>query len=290
MTYVGKETLSSDGKEAMIHNLEMTVLIDNVAEKPLSEEWGLSILIIADGRQILLDTGSSELFARNADCLGIDLGSVEIGVLSHAHYDHADGMETFFTLNRSAPFLVREGTCENCYGTCEGGLRYIGVQSGVLKKYDERIRYVCGVHTIAEGIWLVPHRREDYSPIALRNELYTISNGEYLPDDFAHEQSLVIETGKGLVVFNSCSHTGMTNILTDIGEILGRSDVYAYVGGLHLYKMTDEELAELSGEILRNSVSHIFTGHCTGNHAFSILKERLDGRIEQFSSGFKYCF
>ena len=201
--------LSSDGEDPMIHNLEMTVLIDNVAEKPLSEEWGLSILIIADGRQILLDTGSSELFARNADCLGIDLGSVEIGVLSHAHYDHADGMETFFTLNRSAPFLVREGTCENCYGTSEGVLRYIGVQSGVLKKYDERIRYICGVHTIAEGIWLVPHRRADYSSIALRNELYTISNGEYLPDDFAHEQSLVIETRKGLVVFNSCSHTGM---------------------------------------------------------------------------------
>ena len=290
MTYVGKETLSSDGEDSMIHNLEMTVLIDNVAEEPLSEEWGLSILIVADGRQILLDTGSSELFARNADCLGIDLGSVEIGVLSHAHYDHADGMETFFTLNRSAPFLVREGTCENCYGTSEGVLRYIGVQSGVLKKYDERIRYVRGVHTIAEGIWLVPHRRADYSSIALRNELYTITNGEHLPDDFAHEQSLVIETGKGLVVFNSCSHTGMTNILTDIREMLDRSDVYAYVGGLHLYKMTDEELAALSGEILRNSVSHIFTGHCTGNHAFSFLKERLDGRIEQFSSGFKYCF
>ena len=175
-------------------------------------------------------------------------------------------------------------------GTSEGGLRYIGVQSGVLKKYDERIRYVRGVHTIAEGIWLVPHRRADYSSIALRNELYTITNGEHLPDDFAHEQSLVIETGKGLVVFNSCSHTGMTNILTDIREMLDRSDVYAYVGGLHLYKMTDEELAALSGEILRNSVSHIFTGHCTGNHAFSFLKERLDGRIEQFSSGFKYCF
>ena len=80
----------------MIQKLEMTVLIDNVAEEPLAGEWGLSILIIADGRKILLDTGSSGLFARNADYLGIDLGSVDIGVLSHAHYDHADGMETFF--------------------------------------------------------------------------------------------------------------------------------------------------------------------------------------------------
>ena len=69
----------------MIQKLEMTVLIDNEAKEPLAGEWGLSILIIADGRKILLDTGSSDLFARNADCLGIDFGSVDIGVLSHAH-------------------------------------------------------------------------------------------------------------------------------------------------------------------------------------------------------------
>lgn len=274
----------------MIQKLEMTVLIDNVAGEPLAGEWGLSILIIADGRKILLDTGSSDLFARNADCLGIDLASVDIGVLSHAHYDHADGMETFFSLNRSAPFLVREGTCENCYGIKEGLLRYIGIQSGVLKKHEERIRYVSGVHTICKGIWLVPHRRADYSSIALRNDLYTVSNDERVPDDFAHEQSLVIETGQGLVVFNSCSHTGMTNILTDIREMLGRSDVCAYVGGLHLYKMTDGELDALCVEIQRTPVAHIFTGHCTGDHAFRFLKERLGERIGQFSSGFRYFF
>ena len=47
----------------MIHTLEMTVLIDNVAAEPLVSEWGLSILITADDRSILLDTGASHLFA-----------------------------------------------------------------------------------------------------------------------------------------------------------------------------------------------------------------------------------
>ena len=274
----------------MIHTLDMTVLIDNVAAEPLVGEWGLSILITADDRSILLDTGASHLFAQNAERLGVDLNSVDTGVLSHAHYDHADGMDTFFSLNRKTPFLVREGSCENCYGIKEGLLRYIGIQSGVLKKHEERIRYVSGVHTISEGIWLVPHRRADYSSIALRNDLYTVSNDERVPDDFAHEQSLVIETGQGLVVFNSCSHTGMTNILTDIREMLGRSDVCAYVGGLHLYKMTDGELDALCVEIQRTPVAHIFTGHCTGDHAFSFLKERLGERIGQFSSGFRFFF
>ncbi len=274
----------------MVHELGMTVLIDNMAEEPLLSEWGLSILISADERKLLLDTGASGLYAQNADRLGIRLENVDIGVLSHAHYDHADGMDTFFTLNRSAPFLVREGTCENCYGVKEGQLRYIGIQSGVLKKYKERIRYVSGVRMIADGIWLVPHRRADYSPIALRNELYTVDNGERHPDDFTHEQSLVIETGQGLVVFNSCSHVGMKNILEDVREKLGRSDVIGYVGGLHLYKMTDEELAVICEEIRRTPIKHIFTGHCTGDHAFGFLKKRLGERIEQFSSGFKYTF
>ena len=274
----------------MIQILEMTVLIDNVAEAPLASEWGLSILIHADNRTILLDTGASGLFAQNAEVLGIDLAKVDTGVLSHAHYDHADGMDTFFSLNQDAPFLVRDGSCENCFGIKEGNLRYIGIQKGVLDRHDKRVQYVSGVYKICDGIWLVPHRKADYSAIALRNDLYTVDREERIPDDYAHEQSLVIETERGLVVFNSCFHTGMSNILKDISELLGRSDVCAYVGGLHLYKMTDEELDTLSEEIKSTSVEHFFTGHCTGDHAFGFFKERLGERIEQFSSGFQYCF
>lgn len=274
----------------MIQILEMTVLIDNVAEAPLASEWGLSILIHADNRTILLDTGASGLFAQNAEVLGIDLAKVDTGVLSHAHYDHADGMDTFFSLNQDAPFLVRDGSCENCFGIKEGNLRYIGIQKGVLDRHDKRVQYVSGVYKICDGIWLVPHRKADYSAIALRNDLYTVDREERIPDDYAHEQSLVIETERGLVVFNSCSHIGMSNILKDISELLGRSDVCAYVGGLRLYKMTDEELDTLSEEIKSTSVEHFFTGHCTGDHAFGFFKERLGERIEQFSSGFQYCF
>ncbi len=267
----------------------MTVLIDNVAAEPLAAEWGLSILIKADGRKILLDTGAGSLFAQNAERLGIELSDVDVGVLSHAHYDHADGLDTFFALNREACFLVRAGSCENCYGIKEGKPKYNGIRKGILEEYESRIQYVNGTYEIADGIWLLPHRKADYSTIALRNQLYAMRGGKLCPDDFAHEQSLVIETEKGLIVFNSCSHTGMANILADIQEMLGRNDIAAYVGGLHLYKMTDEEIGVLCGEIQRSSIRHIYTGHCTGEHAFSLLKEELGDRIEQFSSGFSRC-
>ena len=274
----------------MIRNAKMTVLVDNVATEPLAAEWGLSILIEADGRKILLDTGASGLFAQNAERLSIDLADIDVGVLSHAHYAHADGLDTFFARNRKAPFLVRAGACENCYGVKDGSMRYNGIRSGILKEHEDRIQYAEGVYEIADGIQLIPHRRSDYFSIALRNELYAMRDGKLCPDDFSHEQSLVIETEKGLIVFNSCSHTGMENILEDIQEMMGRQDILAYVGGLHLYKMTDEEIHILCGEIQRNSIRHIFTGHCTGDHAFRILKEELGGRIEQFSSGFSCCF
>ncbi len=275
----------------MIKKLKMTVLTDNLSEEPLSGEWGLCILIDADGKKILLDTGASELFAENARRLKIDPAQVEIGVLSHAHYDHADGLDTFFACNDHAPFLVREGSGENCFGIKEdGSLKYIGIGRGILERNKDRIRFVRGVWKIAEGIWLVGHRKMDYSKIALRNNLYLIKDGCRCPDDFAHEQSLVIETEKGLVVFNSCSHTGIRNILEDVKELLGREDVTAYAGGLHLYNLSDDELSELSAEIAASGITKLLTGHCTGEHAFDYLRGVLGDRIVQFRSGFEYTF
>ena len=139
-------------------------------------------------------------------------------------------------------------------------------------------------------MYLIPHKSGDLSSIGLRENMYLRTQNGWLPDNFSHEQSLVIETGKGLIVFNSCSHTGMANILRDIQEMTGRADIYAYVGGLHLFNLTDEELEVLCDEIKTASIGRIFTGHCTGDHAFDFLRTRLGERICQFSSGFSWCF
>ena len=285
---ITKQCGGRSGKDNMVHLLKTTVLTDNTATMPFLSEWGLSILIEADEKVILLDTGASGIFAKNAEQLGIDLSFVDFGVLSHAHYDHSDGMDTFFTLNNNAPFLVRSGSRENCFGIEDGALKYIGIRKGLLEEYKGRIKFVDNTLEIADGIWLVPHRSADYSAIARRNDLYTRTGKDCIPDSFCHEQSLVIDTKFGLVIFNSCSHTGMSNILEDVKEALGRKDIYAYVGGLHLYKLTDAELDGLCEEIERNRVEQILTGHCTGDHAFAFLHERLGDRIRQFCSGFTW--
>ena len=45
--------------------------------------------------KILFDMGQTALFADNAKALGIDLGAVDIAVLSHGHYDHVCYIDQF---------------------------------------------------------------------------------------------------------------------------------------------------------------------------------------------------
>lgn len=110
------------------------VLVDNIGSNigndTIQGEWGLSFFIEYGEARILLDAGQSALFAENARKLGLPLEEVDYAVLSHAHYDHADGMETFFECNSRARLYLREGCRENCYRIKEGDWKYIGIREG----------------------------------------------------------------------------------------------------------------------------------------------------------------
>ena len=43
---------------------------------------------------------------------------------------------------------------------------------------------------------------------------------------------------------------------------------------------------DLSAEIGKNGIEHILTGHCTGEHAYGYLHNKLGNQITQFHSGF----
>ena len=62
--------------------MRATVVVDNRKSDALPGEWGLCIYIEYGERKLLLDTGASELFAENAEKLGLDLSAVDAAVLS----------------------------------------------------------------------------------------------------------------------------------------------------------------------------------------------------------------
>lgn len=263
------------------------VLIDNLSENDLAAEWGLSFYIEYGDRKLLLDTGAGANFAENAKKLGIDLGEVDFAVLSHAHYDHADGMPAFFAVNDRAKFYVRKGASENCYGKKRFFYKYNGIAKGTLAAYADRIVYAEGDHKLAEGIYLIPHKTTGLEKIAKKADLYVRENGRWYPDDFAHEQSLVFRTPKGLVIFNSCSHGGADNIIREVADTFPGEKVYALIGGFHLYKAAEEDIRAFAERLRELDIQKLVTGHCTGEAPFRILKEVLGSRIGQMYAGMK---
>ncbi len=266
--------------------LKATVLIDNTAPEALLSEWGLSVYIEYRGRRILLDTGKSGGFAKNARRLGIDLSAAEFGVLSHAHYDHADGMGDFFSCNSGADFYLREGAAENCYSGEGEERHYIGIKQGTLDRYRSRIRLCKGLYELSDGVWLLGHSR-DMTAAGRNAHMYLLDVGEWSIDRFAHEQSLVFETEKGLVVFNSCCHGGADIVIEEAREALGK-DVYALVGGLHLFRSDDSYVLDMAEKLRNTGVKRIITGHCTGERGLELLKKELPDIVEAMSSGYVF--
>lgn len=274
--------------------MKVQVLIDNIAgtcgSRKLFGEWGLSVYVEFEGVRYLLDTGASHLFAKNAGVMGVDLSKVDIGILSHAHFDHSDGMAKFFALNKAAPFYLRKGAGENCYHAHKLIGRftyheYIGIHKGFLKRFADRIRFAEGDMQIAPNVYLVPHKTPGLSSIGERAHLSVKENGRYRYDSFDHEQSLVFDTPRGLFVMNSCSHGGADNIVKEIEATFPGKKIDALLGGFHLFRYKDEVVRAFAERLRELDVQKIYTGHCTGNRAFEILREVLGDRAEQMYTG-----
>lgn len=273
--------------------MKIRILIDNngnQANTKLASEWGFAVHVEFNGQNILLDTGASEKFTRNATLLGVDLSAVNCGILSHAHYDHSNGMQAFFRQNGNAPFYLRNKANENCYHKIKflkffSMNTYIGIRRGWLKRYADRIRYAEGDKEILPGVFLVPHKTAGLGAIGRAAKFAVKENGTFRDDAFEHEQSLVFDTSKGLFIMNSCSHGGADNIVKEIEATFPGKNIYAILGGFHLYKTPSEKVRAFAERLRELNVQKIYTGHCTGDRAFEILKEVLGDRAEQMFTG-----
>ena len=88
-------------------DMKWTVLSDNRScDDSLETEHGLSVLLETDHHRILMDTGASDVFIRNAEKMGIDLSTVDYVFISHGHSDHAGGLKHFMEINNKAKIIV----------------------------------------------------------------------------------------------------------------------------------------------------------------------------------------
>jgi len=254
--------------------MKLTVLTDNVAGSGFLAEHGLSFLVQTNGKSVLFDAGHTDVFLQNAIKLGLDLqNSVDTIVLSHGHWDHADGLRYI----HSKKLVAHPGITMQRY---RKNLNYIGVAlSG--QHIHERFDYHPTVAPIeiTEGVFFLgeiprtTHFESQTTP-------FSDNDGklDFVPDDSA----LAIVENDALHVITGCSHAGICNIVHYAQNVTGISRIKSVVGGLHLKhnnRQTQETIACLKGM----SIGHIFPSHCTGFNALAAF-DRAFG-IQQLTTG-----
>lgn len=257
--------------------MKVITLIENTTTREdLVCEHGLSLYIEAGGLKILFDAGQSAAFADNAEKLGVDLSQVDLCILSHGHYDHGGGLARFLEINDHAPVYVNRHAFGDFYNA-EG--KYIGLDSALLM--EDRIVFAGDNRQLSESVSLhscpgFPEPAPSYS-----GGLTVEKRGVREQDDFRHEQYLLVREGEKRILVSGCSHRGVMNIKTWFAP-----DVF--IGGFHLMKLdpvADRIKLKAVGSFLSQKDSVYFTGHCTGESQFALLRETLGERLHRLYTG-----
>ena len=250
--------------------MKIVTLLENTAARcDLTAEHGLSLYIETGDRKILFDAGESGVFADNAEKLGVDLSAVEIAALSHAHHDHGNGLVRFLQVNGAAPvYLSRHafGLRYNAKG------KYIGIDPAL--EGHPRLRFTDGETVLAEGITLytIPLPPADTAGMTV------LEQGVLQPEDFRHEQYLLVAEKGKKILFSGCSHKGILNIAKWF-----QPDIL--VGGFHFMNVEDETVLKEAAEELLQYPTVYYTGHCTGQKQFEIMKEVMGDRLHYLATG-----
>ena len=259
--------------------MKWTVLSDNRSnDDSLETEHGLSILLETDKHRILLDTGASDMFIRNAERLGIDLSTVDYVFISHGHSDHAGGLQHLVERNRQAKILVSPDAMSGKFFSKRGNLH--GIIAEWPRKDDDRLVMINQACAIAENIHVIAHIPQNHPMPKGNVNLYVQdANGDFIHDDFRHELVLYVD---GLL-FTGCAHSGLENILSACPW-----SVHTIVGGFHLLDglQTEEELMALVQRLkAKYPETQFFTSHCTGDKVFAVLKTIMGNQLHAFSCG-----
>lgn len=277
--------------------MKVTTLIENRPSKTdrrLAAEWGLSLHIEFNGHNILFDTGASGSFAKNAEHLAVSIASIDTAVLSHHHYDHGGGLRQFFELNSSAKVNMGEIPNGDCFAKVSGVVKkYIGLDKAVIADFEDRFKIIKNPVEILPDVFIFPHIVNKHPKPAGNKNLFLRKNHFFTFDDFTHEIVMAIKEKGKLIVFTGCSHNGILNMVDTVSQEFKGIPIKAVIGGFHLIGappfgfMSDirREVENLGNSVLNYPVDETYTGHCTGDKAFEVLKSVMGDRLTEIRTG-----
>lgn len=268
---------------------KVTVLCDNyvMGNPGVLAEHGLSFFLETDCGSYLMDTGAGKAIVNNSLLLGLDLKTVKGIIMSHNHWDHTGGLIPVLEVKRDVEIFAHPGLFRESYVIREDKYHYIGIPFTRQAIEDRNVRFNFGreFREILPGLWLtgeVP-RITDFENWDLNQVVRTESG--YIKDNVIDDQSVVIETEKGLLVLLGCCHSGIINTLSYIVEKMGRRHIYAVIGGTHLAPVGEEQREKSIGVLKGFDIERIGICHCSGLKTAVRMIEEFGDKFFFFNVG-----
>lgn len=225
---------------------EITIIsvYDNYKVKPgLKTAWGFATLIKTSEEQILFDTGgNADVLLSNMKKLKIAPESIDKVFLSHKHGDHVGGLKGFLEQNNNVTVYIP--------GSFPNSIKKMILKQGA--EYTE----ISGPQKISKSAY---------------------STGELTGPPT--EQSLVINTKKGIVVITGCAHPGIVRIVAKAKEIMKADRVFLVGGGFHKPSLsTIQKFREIK-------VQKAAPSHCTGDKVRKAFEEEYGEDFIEYGVG-----
>lgn len=229
--------------------IQMTIVYDNnTLDEKLEPDWGFSCFIRGLEKSILFDTGGKgKILLSNMEKLGIHPGAIDLVVLSHAHRDHTGGLDELLSKNPQ----IEVWAPEFFFPRFKKAVKKKGASLVEIDKF----RKICeGAYTtgVVQG-WI-------------------------------KEQSLILDTAKGLIVMTGCAHPRILKIISTAKELLEK-DIYLALGGFHLLGFPKNEIKDIIDTFRDEGVKKVGPCHCSGVEARQLFSEEYKDDFIEIGAG-----
>ena len=214
----------------------------------LKPDFGYAVYIQADGKRILLDTGTDpDVMEHNLAAAGVDVSDLDMVVISHNHFDHAGGLERLRAMNPGVPVYVP----------------------------PNQVFAVDDVHIV-----------EDY--LQVTSKVFVIRGHTDVPTaGISDDLSIVLRSLQGPYVLSTCSHSGVGQIVDRASKLSGE-DVYYFSGGARLVHRPEGDTRLVAEALDRRRVQVVSPSHCSLSHRVDRkFRETLGERVRSSQLGKK---
>jgi 7,8-dihydropterin-6-yl-methyl-4-(beta-D-ribofuranosyl)aminobenzene 5'-phosphate synthase len=213
--------------------MQIKIVYGNRLKKEnLTPLWGFSAYI--QELNLMIDSGCDGIvLLDNIKKMDINLKDIKYHFSTHFHWDHMGGLMPL--------------------------LHYTSPKCFIPNSFSKN--YIRDLETKTEVVV------EDN----FRELLPTIYTTGVLGDEMP-EQTLIIDSKKGLIVISGCAHFGIDNIIKFTKEKL-KKDIYMVIGGYHLFRSDTKRILEVIETFKGLNVKKVAPCHCSGEEAIELFQK-----------------